>query len=298
MSHDINIDTRTKLIDLPATQNMLAQLNSLRSRQEYAKNIRAFDDWLNGRRFDRTSVLEYVSHCEKRGLAPATINQRLASIRGIVREAEAAQMIPYDVARPILSIRDRKARRVRSAAWLERDQILEILAGCSGTPKSVRDRALFAVAIATGLRQAELASLTWSQLTRRRRKYFLMGVATKGGKIRDIVIQESAMKWLNKWGKLSGKKGPIFKRIRKGGTIQEAGISARAISQISFELCKAIGIPIAAHDLRRTYANLLYEAQVPVREIQRLLGHSSIKTTEEYLKPIKDAQIRDDYFTF
>ena len=207
-------------------------------------------------------------------------------------------MIPYDVARPILSIRDRKARRVKSAAWLERDQIGEILNACDGSPKSVRDRALFALAIATGLRRAELASLTWGQLTRRRRKYFLMGVATKGGKIRDIVIQESAMKWLNKWGKLSGKKGPIFKRIRKGGTIQEAGISARAVSQISGELCRAIGMEIAAHDLRRTYANLLYEAQVPVREIQRLLGHSSIKTTEEYLKPIKDAQIRDDYFTF
>lgn len=300
MNHDIiTTGTRIALIELPAMQSMLNGLNSERSKEEYAKVIRAFDSWLAGRMLDRANVLAYVAHCEQKRLAPATINQRLAVIRGLVREAEASQMIPYDVARPILSIKDRKAVRVTSASWLERDQIREILDACDGTPKSIRDRALLALATATGLRRAELASLDWAQLKRRRRKYFLMGVQTKGRKMRDIVIQDTAMKWLNKWGKIGGKKGAIFKRIRKDGTILDTGISDRAIGQITEKLCKTIGMEIAAHDLRRTYANLLYEANVPVREIQQLLGHSSIKTTEKYLKPIKDSQTaRADYFTF
>lgn len=47
--------------------------------------------------------------------------------------------------------------------------------------------------------------------------------------------------------------------------------------------CK-IGVPqLAPHDLRRTYAQLGYEAGVPITQISTLLGHANIATTQKYL---------------
>jgi integrase len=55
---------------------------------------------------------------------------------------------------------------------------------------------------------------------------------------------------------------------------------------------KMIGKPeLQPHDLRRTYAQLGYEAGVPVTQISRLLGHASIATTQRYLNLALDLQV-------
>ena len=60
--------------------------------------------------------------------------------------------------------------------------------------------------------------------------------------------------------------------------------SFRTIFQIVRKHCAKIGMPkLDPHDLRRTFAQIGYEAGVPITQISKQLGHSSIKTTQRYL---------------
>lgn len=292
---------RASLTTLPAYQTVINGLKSQHSKDAYTRNLNQLDKWLGetGQQLNRQSLTDWIASLEERKLKPATINQKLASIRALVRESEISGFIPYDVARPILAIQDRKGTGKQDANWLEKGEIAAIMKALGGDTKGLRDKALFSVAIATGLRRAELASLEWSQLKRRKRKWFFMGVTVKGDKSRDVVIQKSAISHLNAWGKKSGKNGAIFKPMRKGGVIVDKAMTPVAINKIVERLGELIDTDLGVHDLRRTYAALLYDNGVTVRQIQAMLGHSSIQTTERYLKPIKTARdAKDDYFTF
>ena len=48
---------------------------------------------------------------------------------------------------------------------------------------------------------------------------------------------------------------------------------------------------LAAHDLRRTHAQLGFEAGVPITQVSRLLGHSSVETTQRYLNLDVDLEV-------
>ena len=61
-------------------------------------------------------------------------------------------------------------------------------------------------------------------------------------------------------------------------------MSAQALFNLARKYGSLIGKPdLAPHDLRRTYAQIAYEAGVPITQISRLLGHESIETTQRYL---------------
>lgn len=72
--------------------------------------------------------------------------------------------------------------------------------------------------------------------------------------------------------------------LRKSKTHLAESMSAVALYHLVNKYGKQIGKPgLAPHDLRRTYAQLGYNAGVPITQISVLLGHSSVKTTQEYL---------------
>lgn len=69
-------------------------------------------------------------------------------------------------------------------------------------------------------------------------------------------------------------------------------LSAVSVFRIVRQHGALIGVPkLAAHDLRRTYASLGFEAGVPITQISRLLGHSSIETTQRYLNLDLDLEV-------
>jgi integrase len=73
---------------------------------------------------------------------------------------------------------------------------------------------------------------------------------------------------------------------RSLGRKKELGksMSAVAIFHLVNKYGKKIGLPnLAPHDLRRTFAQLGYDAGVPITQLSVLLGHSSIDVTQKYL---------------
>lgn len=278
---------------------VINQLKSEHSKESYSKNARLFSGWLTAesRIFDTDSVIAYIAMMQAGNAKPATINNRLATIRAIAKVAKRKKLMSADEAENIQEIKSIKTQANENAVWLEKPQISTIFDHLATKPtnKNKRDACLFALAIATGLRRDELLNLDWSQV-RLGRKVFLTNVKTKGDKKRKVIVQKWAVKHLKAWGDVTGRDGALFVgfKSRKGERFTEKRINQVAFSKIVKRLGKIVGIKLAPHDLRRTHAAMMYDAGKTPRQIQQSLGHASVVTTERYLKPIEIDRNADD----
>jgi site-specific recombinase XerD len=79
-------------------------------------------------------------------------------------------------------------------------------------------------------------------------------------------------------------EGAIFRRVSRTGTVWGSRISEKLVWWIVRQQAQAAGIEkLAPHDLRRTCARLCPAAGGEFEQIQFLLGHRSVETTERYL---------------
>jgi integrase len=108
--------------------------------------------------------------------------------------------------------------------------------------------------------------------------------AYKGAKDRVVPISERLAAGLRAWAAEIGEaEGYIARSINKGGRLG-AQLGPIGLFRIVSRAGAAIGKPdLAPHSLRRTYAQLGYEAGIPITQISKLLGHSSVATTQRYL---------------
>jgi hypothetical protein len=92
------------------------------------------------------------------------------------------------------------------------------------------------------------------------------------------------------WLDVAGiEKGPIFRRVLANGRVGKDALTERAVWQLVREYAAQIGIgELAPHDLRRTAAKLCLAKGGELEQIQFLLGHESILTTERYLGSEQD----------
>ncbi|MBV8673652.1 MAG: tyrosine-type recombinase/integrase, partial [Acidobacteriaceae bacterium] len=97
----------------------------------------------------------------------------------------------------------------------------------------------------------------------------------------EHVTRNTMQIWLNASGINRSK---IFRRVTKMGRILGEGMTEKAVWHIVKDSAKRIGLEkLAPHDLRRTCARLCKAAGGELEQIQFLLGHVSIQTTERYL---------------
>ena len=109
----------------------------------------------------------------------------------------------------------------------------------------------------------------------------LMG---KGKHIRTVPIPIWAKTAVDSWIAASGiDDGKIFRRINRNGKVWGEGITAKTVWHVVKAAAKQAGISkLAPHDLRRTCARLCHQAGGELEQIQFLLGHASVQTTERY----------------
>jgi len=78
------------------------------------------------------------------------------------------------------------------------------------------------------------------------------------------------------------KKGPLFQNTLRTFKTQWS------------HYCKKLGFDVTPHQFRHAYATMLYDAGVDVKSAQKLLGHSSIKMTQDIYTHIKESRIKSD----
>jgi integrase/recombinase XerD len=150
------------------------------------------------------------------------------------------------------------------------------------TPLGLRDRALLELLYSSGLRRTEAASITLYDLHLERRSLHVHG---KGDVERYVPIGKRALYWLEKY---LDESRPLLLR---GGFYQEVFLTGRSknftkysLSNTVLKLLKASGVGKmgGCHLFRHTMATLMLENGASLRDIQMILGHASLTTTQRY----------------
>jgi site-specific recombinase XerD len=279
-----------RLLDLEHAKSAL--LNSLTSpdaQRGYRHAIDEFVDWYCSEprlAFNRIVVLRYRSHLESRQLAPGTVNLRLGAVRRLAYEAADCGLLSSDLAAGIRRVKGVKKLGVRLGNWLtaQQGQALWQAPGREQL-KGKRDRALLALLLACGLRRHEIVALTLDHLQQREEHWALVDLVGKAGHMRTVPVPDWVKSELDEWLAAAAiVRGRLFRRVNKAGRAWGEGLTEKAVWHIVKEAANRVGVAkLAPHDLRRTCARLCHASGGELEQIQFLLGHVSVQTTERYL---------------
>ena len=277
-------------------QSKSAVLNTLTSKsgqRTYEHAIDEFVDWYCSElrlALNRTVVLRYRIHLEQKLYAPLTINLRLAAVRRVANEAADWGLLSPELAAGIRRVKGVRRIGVRVGNWLSAEQSKRLLqSSIRDNLRGKRNYAMLAILVGCGLRRGELLSLRLNSIQLREEHWVIADLIGKGGHIRTVPVPEWVKTAVDAWTEASEvTEGRVFRAINKAGKIWGDGMTAKVLWEIVKNAASQAGMEkLAPHDLRRTCARLCHLAGGELDQIQFLLGHVSIQTTERYLRCIQ-----------
>lgn len=246
---------------------------------------------------DRADVVAFLKAQTARGLSPRSLARQLSAVRGFVgflrREGTLASDPTADLAPP--------RQPGRLPRGLSADEVARLVAAPEGDgPIALRDRAMLELLYASGLRVSELVGLPLGRLDLARRLVRPLG---KGSKERLVPFGEAAEAALRAYlargrpALLAGarRRSPAARSARvrapraRPETLVFIGRGGRGLSRQGFwaivrSRARRAGVttPLSPHTLRHTFATHLLEGGADLRDVQAMLGHADIRTTEIY----------------
>jgi site-specific recombinase XerC len=224
----------------------------------------------------------YAARMSDRGAAPRTLARKLASTRAFFRSmvehgdmsANPADLLP---APRLPQTLPRPIKPADVAALLDRIP--------ASTPLELRDRGLFELAYACGLRAEELVNLDVGSLDLDGEQVRVEG---KGAKTRFVPAGELALMAVADY---LARGRPALFLSKSGRRLSTSDVRRRL--RVWARHAAAQG-KVHPHALRHSFATHLLEGGADLRAIQELLGHSSISTTQVYTR-VESARLRAAY---
>ncbi len=243
---------------------------------------------------NRAAVVEYISDLKRRQYAEATVARKIAAIKaffaflhqveGVVKQNPTENVgfrVPKSLPKP-LSIK-------------EVDELLEQPAR-SATPEAKRDKAMLELLYATGMRVTELVSLDMSSVHTNADAPHVRCMG-KGSKERTIPIHKDALEAIEEY---LGDSRPrlvhdahelaLFVN-RRGDRLTRQGFW---LILKGYAKKAAINKSVTPHTLRHSFATHMLRGGAPLRNVQELLGHANMSTTQVYTK-LTDDMVRQVY---
>ncbi|HWE32445.1 MAG TPA: tyrosine recombinase [Solirubrobacteraceae bacterium] len=263
-----------------------------KTRRAYAIDSAQLAAWASERglgpaAIDFRALRRYAANLSEDGQAPATVARKLASLRGLFRSQVELGLRAENPA-DLLSAPKRAQRLPRV---LKPSEVAELLDRIPATaPLEIRDRALFELAYASGLRAEELVSLDVHSLDFDSESVRVEG---KGGKTRVVPVGEHARAALERY---LGRARPalIVDRSSVALFLSRSGrrLSTSDVRRRLRTWSRQAGTH--PHALRHSFATHLLEGGADVRTIQELLGHASVSTTQVYTR-VESRRLRSAY---
>ena len=195
-------------------------------------------------------------------------------------------MLSPELAAGIRRVKGVKKLGVRLGNWLTAEEARRFWqAPDVNTLKGKRDRAKLATLLGCGLRRRELADLTLAHIQQREEHWAIVDLVGKGGHIRTVPMPDWVKSTLDTWTRAAGiTGGTVFRCVCRAGKCWGNGVTERVVWHVVKQYAGKMGLAgLAPHDLRRSCAKLCHSAGGELDQIQFLLGHVSVQTTERYL---------------
>ncbi|MCL2043827.1 MAG: tyrosine-type recombinase/integrase [Treponema sp.] len=267
---------------------------SVRTLEAYTEDLLKYADYCKNHEIDPERATAYhvqgfIAHLSFERAAPASINRRLSSVRGLYRwmirnnrrkdnPCDLLRNVKITQALPSVLWEDEMAR------FIELPEVRNIL-------WPARDKALIFTMYSAGLRISELVSLNMNMLKGDMKSAKIKG---KGGKERKVFFSDEAHAAIADY--LPERTAEITAAGLKGISINGALFISRKgqqlsvpgvrwiIAQYAAQYTQVSGITknIHPHSLRHTFATHLVNAGCDVRIVQEMMGHASLSTTQRY----------------
>jgi integrase/recombinase XerC/integrase/recombinase XerD len=271
-----------------------------RTLRAYATDAREFAAWAAAQSLQPASVdvralRRFIAGLSQRGSAPATVARKLAALRGLLRVQVQLGRRAENPAELVGSPkRAQRLPRVLKAA--EVAALLDRIP--AQTPLALRDRALFELAYASGLRAEELVTVDVGSVDFDSETVRVEG---KGGRTRLVPLGEPAQAALERY---LARARPALARItsepalfisKSGRRLSTSDVRRRLTTWARLAAAQAPGLAeVHPHALRHSFATHLLEGGADLRAIQELLGHATISTTQVYTR-VEAARLRSAY---
>lgn len=217
-----------------------------------------------------TTIANRTSH--------GTANRYLALVSGIFSLAVRCDIVTRNPAKGVKKFKEADPRR----RYLSGDELGKFMLALDESGK-ITAYAL-KLLLLTGLRRMELFSLKWSEVDIDAGTIRL--ISTKAGSGRTVVLNSLALEMVKKLQSEASPECPWVFPARNGGHIKDA-------RKALWKAMKQAGITdLHQHDLRRSFASLLVNANVDIYQIKDLLGHSSVSVTQKAYAHLQQNTLR------
>ena len=269
--------------------------NSVNTRESYLRDTLYFLEYLSDTgtdplQADEQTVQGYVDHLHELKRSPTTISRNLASVRCFYKFLIFRGLVENNPAKGIkLEKTVKKLPQVLSGEGIE----LLLAQPDITEPKGCRDKAMLELLYATGIRASELINLNIKDLNLRSGVLYCRG--SKG--VRSIPVYPSAVVAVSDYiyrmrGLITGPESgnALFVNLN-GGRLTRQGFW-KIVKGYATEA--GITKEITPHTLRHSFALHLLENGASVKDIQTMMGHADISSTQVYVQ-LLDSHVKQVY---
>ena len=254
----------------------------------YKSDVLAFLIWLEG--IDVTNVnydkiREYLHFVNKCNYKKSSLSRKISALKTFFKYLCREQIIETNPLSAITAPKKEKAL----PKFLTKDEVEQILNSIDiSTPAGFRNRAIFELLWATGMRVSELSGLNLEDLELSTNEIRVFG---KGAKERIVLISDRAKSYLERYLHTArmlvaqgfeiqgnGENSPVF--------INNTGyrLTEKTVRNVINDTVEKLELPkkVTPHVFRHSFATYLIENGADLRVVQELLGHASISNTQIY----------------
>lgn len=275
------------------------------TRRAYATAYRAFAAFLRARYGEASretitiaSVAAWRDALTTQGLAPSSVAQRVSAVRRLAAALGADPLVQQVRCTHVQHEKPRALSDVELERLLRQPDRRTVI--------GIRDRAILELLARAGLRRAELARLTLSDIRERARqpdarrrtaiapgragqtRLEVVVRASKRGRTRTVPLHSEAHDALARWytSRPTSASDTLFVSLRQRRSARPEAISASAVGDVVAKHAAGAGIRDdrrTAHALRHTFCTMLAERGVALEVIRELAGHVDVRTTQIYV---------------
>jgi integrase/recombinase XerD len=241
---------------------------------------------------NQSQIVDYILYMKELEYASSTVARKVAAIKSFFHYLRDEDIVKND---PTLALESPKVKKHLPKAISEED-VERLLAEPtkSDSPKALRDSALLEVLYATGMRVSELVSLNVSDVDLEAGTVYCIG---KGDRERVAPIYDQAGLILGRYIN-EGRPHLLRDAEEKALFLNHRGerLTRQGLWLIIKHYVDAIGIEseVTPHTLRHSFATHMLHGGAKLRDVQKLLGHANISTTQVYTQVTRD-HLREAY---
>lgn len=267
---------------------------SKNSVEAYTRDLKKLEAWCEKAgieivELDERDLREWMTDLAVERLNETSRRRYLSSIRGFFRFLAMEGHISADPTANLMTA----GKTFYLPRFLNSAEIEKLLAAPDvETANGLRDRTIFEVMYACGLRVSELANLKLAEIDL---ESGILTTTGKGSKTRKVPVGASAIEWLRRYFALRKPKERVESLF-----LGERGrpLDRHAIHRIIKEYAAKCGFEgVSAHTLRHSFATHLVQNDADIRSVQQMLGHADISTTQIYTH-VTSKQLKKNYERF